>query len=156
MNLKTNIRINPRSISMLRSRPTINGESLRKFVSSKFMRAKFKRIIALITLNVNSTHFPIWSNPTGNWKFFAHKMNWVIAIIICVTKAVNPAPIAPYLGIRNMFTLTLMITPMAEMIFNSFKFPFAVNNVPKTKFMAIPMKLSINHMNGSSALASEV
>ena len=83
-------------------------------------------------------------------------MNWVMAMVICVINAVNPAPAAPYLGIRKIFRLILMITPMAEMMFNSFKLPFAVRSVPKTKFMEIPMKLNINQQKGMTAPVSEV
>ena len=79
-----------------------------------------------------------------------------MAIVICVINAVNPAPDAPYFGIKKMFRLTFNSTPMAEMMFSSFKFPFAVRSVPKTKFMAIPRKLNINQQKGVMASDFEV
>jgi hypothetical protein len=120
------------------------------------MRANSKRKMAPMKLKVKRSHFPIFSIPTFNWKYLAHKMNWVMAIVIWVINAVNPAPAAPYLGIRKMFRQILINTPVAEMMFNSFKFPFAVRSVPKTKFMEIPMKLNIKKQKGMMTLTSWV
>ncbi|GIR59749.1 MAG: hypothetical protein CM15mP65_23300 [Crocinitomicaceae bacterium] len=54
--------------------------------------------------------------------------NWVI-------KLAKAAPSEPYSGISIIFRNKLINTPVKAMIFNCFKLPLAVNNVPKCNCM---------------------
>ena len=68
-----------------------------------------------------------------------------MAVTSCVKKVAIAAPNAPCFGISQRLMQTLAMIPPKEMKFRTLRFPFAVNSVPKIKFIHIGKKPSIKN-----------
>ena len=69
--------------------------------------------------------------PNFKSNIFLAMRNCIAQVANWTQRLVNAAPLASNIGINIKFNVRLIITPIAATIFNCFRLPLAVSNVPK-------------------------